>query len=47
MKRIRVHGLLCVDFIQFMKNIEIVDCMKFPRGVPPLGNLNTNNPNES
>ena len=40
---IRVHGLLGIDVIQFMKNIKMVDCMKgsawkFPTGISPLGN---------
>lgn len=40
---IRVHGLLGIDVIQFMKNIKMIDCMQgsaweFPAGISPFGN---------
>ena len=43
---IRVHGLLGIDVIQFMKNIKMVDCMKgsaweFPTGISPVRQLPT------
>ena len=43
---VRVHGLLGMDVIQFIKNIKMVDCMKssaweFPVGISPSGNLST------
>ena len=40
---VRVHDLLWVDVIQFLKNIKIVDCMKgsaweFLTGISSFGN---------